>query len=259
MDKSDNLGNRMKGYEAVSKNKLTNRTPVIIRLDGKAFHTWTKKLPANTSQVDPFNLDMHEMMVYAASHIMQNMQNVEIAYTQSDEISILMNDWKKLTTDQWYGNNIQKMVSVTASAASAAFNFVAQRKGYITCAQDLALFDSRTFNLPKEEVNNYFIWRQQDATRNSINMLGQHYFSHNQLHGKNVSEVQDMLMLSNTARGPLNVNWNDLDVWKKRGTCIGKEPTGVNSTSPQAVDYDIPIFSRDRNYIESHLTTEDIE
>lgn len=253
--KSDSLGNRMKEYEAVSKNRLTNRTPVIIRLDGKAFHTWTKKLTPAKFEIDPFNQDMHEMMVYATGHIMQNMQNVEIAYTQSDEISILMNDWKKLTTAQWYGNNIQKMVSVTASAASAAFNYIAQNKGYITCAQDLALFDSRAFNIPKEEVNNYFLWRQQDATRNSINMLGQHWFSHQQLQGKNVSQVQDMLM----DLDPTGINWNDLDVWKKRGTCIVKELTGVNSASPWAIDYNIPIFSQDRNYIEQHLLTADTE
>lgn len=246
MDKTS-IGDRMKGYEAVSKTKLTNRTPVIIRLDGKAFHTWTKKLTGD----DPFNYKMHEMMVITTQFIMSNMQNAEIAYTQSDEISILMNDWKKLNTGQWYGNNVQKMASVSASAASAAFNFCAAKPGLVNQMADLAMFDSRVFNLPKEEVVNYFLWRQQDATRNSINMLGQHYFSHKDLQGKNVSQVQDMLMLQE------GVNWNDIDTWKKRGTCVVKNPNSFDSSSPWFVDEEIPIFSQDRGYIEKYLTVEE--
>ena len=253
MDKTS-IGDRMKAYEAVSKNKLTARTPVIIRLDGKAFHTWTKKLESARGKKDPFNEGMREMMVSTTKHIMSIMQNAVIAYTQSDEISILMNDWKKLNTGQWYGNNVQKIVSVSASAASAAFNYTAAQ--YIEYMGDLALFDSRVFNIPKEEVNNYFIWRQQDATRNSINMLGQHYFSHKELQGKNVSQVQDMLMMSLGHGGPLNINWNDLDVWKKRGTCVVKNPNSYDSSSPWFVDEDIPIFTADRNYINQHLEVE---
>lgn len=254
MDKTS-LGDRMKKYEAVTKNRLTNRTPVIIRLDGKAFHTWTKKLKYCKAEEDPFNEGMHVMMLETTKFIMRQVQNARIAYTQSDEISILLNDWGKLTTGQWFDNNVQKMVSVSASAASAAFNMMAAQ--YIDDFGDLAMFDARIFNLPKEEVNNYFLWRQQDATRNSINMLGQHHFSHRELQGKNVSQVQDMLMLSENEDGqPLNVNWNDLTVWKKRGSCVVK----ANKFSSREIwteDGNIPIFSQDTNYIEQHLITEE--
>jgi len=102
---------------------------------------------------------------------------------------------------------------------------------------DFAMFDCRAFNIPKEEVCNYFIWRQQDATRNSINSLGQMYFTQKQLHGKGVSEVQDMLMKH------YDINWNNLDVWKKRGVC----------SNSVGIDKEPPIFTQNREYIEKHL------
>ena len=145
----------------------------------------------------------------------------------------MLNDWKRLTTDQWFDGSIQKITSISASMATAAFN---DKSDLST-----ALFDSRVFNVPKEEVVNYFVWRQQDATRNSINMLGQFYFSHKELHGKNVSQVQDMLMES------YQQNWNDVDVWKKRGFCV--TPTGY--------DNKIPIFTKDRSFIEQYLESEE--
>ncbi len=252
MDTS-NLGNRMKGYEQVFRQYLVNRTPVIVRLDGKSFHTWTKKLKGRKKEQDPYNSDMHDMMLFTTKYIMHHMQNVEIAYTQSDEISILMNDWRTLRTDRWYGNNIQKIVSVTAAAASAGFNFIAKNRGYINIVHDLALFDSRVFNLPKEEVNNYFVWRQLDATRNSINMLGQFYFSHKELQNKNTNQIQDMLMLTIKNDQPLAVNWNDLDVWKKRGTTITRGDTSIPSLTNWVTDDNIPIFTQNKQYIEQHL------
>lgn len=244
MDKTS-IGDRMKNYEEVSKTKLTCRTPVIIRLDGKAFHTWTKRLVNNNG---PFNEDMHDMMTFTTQFIMSNMQNAVFAYTQSDEISILLNDWKRLTTDQWFGNSVQKMVSVSASAATVGFNAIAMERGYVKLAHDFALFDSRAFNIPKEEVVNYFLWRQQDATRNSIQMLGHYYFSQKQMHGKNVSQVQDMLMEAHI------INWNDSDVWKKRGTCVYAN-TGkcFGSDTAWVKDENIPIFSQDREYIAKFL------
>ena len=126
-----------------------------------------------------------------------NIQNVKFGYTQSDEISLLLTDWNKLTTDQWFGGNIQKIVSVSAAIATAYFNhyFSVAMNLVTTEIQNIAVFDSRVFNIPKEEVTNYFVWRQQDTTRNSINMLGQYHFSHKELQHKNVSQVQDMLML----------------------------------------------------------------
>ena len=226
--KNDNLGNRMKNYESVFKTKLIRRTPAIIRLDGKAFHSWTKGLER------PFDEGLHNVMTLTAQALVSEIQNAVLAYTQSDEISILLNDWKQLNTEQWFNANIQKIVSVSASIATGNFNTI-----YNNCvgSRRLAFFDSRVFNLPKEEIVNYFIWRQQDATRNSIQMLAQSYFSHKQLQHKNTSQLQDMLMLEK------GINWNNLDVWKKRGSCVKNKE----------IDNDIPIFTQDRNYIEDLL------
>ena len=239
--KNDSLGDRMKGYENVTRTKLTSRTPAVIRLDGKAFHTWTKQLHRYdpSLQDSPYSDVMHNAMAETAMYLVENIQNARLAYTQSDEISILMNDWGKLNTDAWYDNKIQKIVSVAASMATARFNIAVTDQGNFS--PNMALFDARVWNMPKEEVANYFVWRQQDATRNSINMLAQFYFSHKELQGKNTSQVQDMLMLEH------GVNWNDVATWAKRGYCAtrgGKQN-------------EIPIFTADRNFIERHLKTEE--
>lgn len=239
MDKSS-LGNRMKEYEVVSKTKLLRRTPVILRLDGKAFHTWTRQLRIvdDSLNIEPYSTLMHSAMKRTTDCLMGNIQNAVFAYSQSDEISILLNDWKRLNTDQWFDGSVQKMTSVSASIATVGFNFHPQLR---KLSLSPALFDSRVFNVPKEEVVNYFIWRQQDATRNSIQMLGQFYFSHKQLHEKNVSQIQDMLM------DKYQQNWNNIDTRKKRGFCFTFD--GYNK--------EIPIFTKDRNFIEQYLGGEE--
>jgi len=258
--KNDSLGDRMKGYETVSKSNLIKRTPVIIRIDGKAFHTWTKQLNMSAA-MDPFSDVMNRAMSETTRLLVSNIQNAVLGYTQSDEISILLNDWKTLTTDQWFGNSTQKMASVAASMATAYF---AQSIAEQTDQKfKPAMFDARVFNVPKEEVANYFVWRQQDATRNSVQMLGRHYFSHPEMNHKTVSDVQDMLMKTFT------INWNDIDTWKKRGTCVkrgGYTDMGsaqndllggvVSIKAPHTrieLDKEIPIFTQDRNYIEELL------
>ena len=250
MDKTS-LGDRMKGYEACTQSTLLRRTPVIIRVDGKAFHTFTRAFK-DDSTPDPFSPIMHSLMVNTAMMMMHNIQCAQIAYTQSDEISILLRDWDKHETQQWFAGKLQKIVSVSAAMASAYFNyFLAKEVGPLDYAGAVPLFDSRAFQLPKEEVANYFIWRQQDATRNSVQMLGRHHFSHKEMHGKNVSGVQDLLMLQK------GVNWNDIDVWKKRGTCVIPSPDVLDSSSAVFVDENIPIFTKDRNYVERHLEVVD--
>lgn len=223
--KNDQFGDRIKRYESISQNYLTSRTPVIMRLDGISFSNYTRGLARPYDE--PFNTAMGK----TASHLCSKIQGAIFAYTQSDEISILIQDWKNLNTGNWFGNNVQKMVSASASIATAFFNdeFVHPTKN------DLALFDSRVFNIPKEEVANYFIWRQKDCTRNSINSLAQSKFSAKELHGKSVSQVQDMLM------DVYNINWNDVPTRFKRGTCV------VNGI----IDWECPIFTQDRNYIEN--------
>lgn len=235
--KFDDISTRMKGYEKVSITKLLRRTPVIIRLDGKAFHTWTRQLNTvdKSLDVEPYSAVMHRSMKATTEYLMKNIQNAVFAYSQSDEISILLNDWKKLNTDQWFDGSIQKMSSISASIATNGFNF---SDDIINHNLQPAMFDARVFNVPIPEVVNYFVWRQQDATRNSINMLGQFFFSHKQLQGKNVSQVQDMLMAE------YNINWNDIDTWKKRGFCV---------TAHDGYSNEIPIFTKDRDYIEEYL------
>lgn len=107
------------------------------------------------------------------------------------------------------------------------------------------MFDSRCFNIPKDEVVNCFIWRQQDATKNSISMVAQYYFSDKELHGKNGSVKQDMLMLQK------GVNWNDFSPTEKIGSCVVKvESEGRNKW---VIDLNTPIFSKEIEYLDKFL------
>lgn len=235
------LGDRMKRYEEVQQGRLMRRTPVIIRLDGKAFHTFTRGL--NKPWDDELSNAMVRTMVACCTQI----QGAVLGYTQSDEISILLQDWATLDTDGWYDYKVQKMVSVAASIATATFN-----SGY-KHGDRLALFDARVFNVPKEDVNNYFIWRQGDAVRNSISGLAQSKFSHKALQGKNSSQMQDML------HAEFGINWNDTPTRYKRGICFSEKL--VMSTEDERpvfrteveIDLEIPSFSQDRGYVEQHL------
>lgn len=254
MSNNDTLGDRMKGYEDTTRFHVLRRMPVIIRLDGRAFHTFTKCLKHHDAvmKTTPFSSKMHDVMTMTMLGLMSQIQNAVFAYTQSDEISILLRDWDKHETEQWFNGAIQKIVSVSASTASVIFNHffddeVRKAQDY----KDLAQFDSRVFNLPESEVVNYFVWRQQDASRNSVQMLGRFHFSQKQMHGKNNSQVQDMLMLEK------QINWNDIPTWQKRGTCAIRNSavaTGPNQFIPPILaDEEIPIFSADRDYIAKHL------
>lgn len=269
------LGDRMKQYEATSQTHLLRRTPVIIRIDGRAFHTFTKRFVApqpippdsfdaacmSSRQVEdpslqnsPFSVVLHELMSGTAHVLFNEIQNCVFGYTQSDEISLLLRDWDSHETQQWFGSDVQKIVSVSASIATAMFNYYAKRlKISQECFADLAQFDCRVYNLPKEEVTNYFIWRQQDASRNSVQMLARFYFSHKQLHEKNNSQIQDMLMLEK------GVNWNDIATWMKRGTGVYARPdwSPIMSFPRAFIDDEPPIFTQDRNYVEQHLTPTD--
>jgi tRNA(His) 5'-end guanylyltransferase len=259
MDKTS-LGDRMKGYERITRTKIMRRTPVIIRIDGKAFHTWTKNLKHvdDSLKTSPFSDVMHETMIKTTHELVGGIQNAVLGYTQSDEISILLNDWKKLNSDQWFAGGIQKMCSVSASLATAHFNRIFNDT--VDANFVPAVFDARVFNVPKEEVVNYFIWRQQDATRNSVQMLGRHYFSHKQLHRKTAKDINDMLYTEH------DVLWNQIDTWKKRGSCAIRPPMVLQSESRSAtifapnnsiiIDEEIPVFQEDREYIEDLLGSE---
>jgi len=199
----DSIGNRMKAYyEDRYRFSLTRRTPVIMRLDGRAFHTLTRRMDK------PFDGTFSDVMNETAIFLCSEIQGAKCAYVQSDEISILITDFDTLTTDAWFDYNIQKMTSISAGMASVFFYWHGLTEGY-------PVFDSRVFNLPKEEVCNYFIWRQLDWIRNSVQMLAQSHFSQKQLHGKNQPAMHEMLH-------EIGVNWADLPERWKNGTFIVK-------------------------------------
>lgn len=184
----DALGTRMKGYyENRTKFKLPRRTYTIIRIDGKSFSNYTRKLQK------PFDHRLMEDMAWTTKYLCDNIQGCKMGYTQSDEISLLLTDFDRLTTDAWFNNSVQKMVSVSSSIATAYFNRRRDPNEF-GVKSPLALFDSRVFTIPTAvEVENYFIWRQKDATRNSVSMVAQSHFSHKQLHGKSVKDMREML------------------------------------------------------------------
>lgn len=246
--KKDNLGDRMKeNYENRAKTQLLRRTPVIIRLDGKAFHTFTRGFKK------PFDDILTEAMQQTMLTLCREIQGCVLGYTQSDEITLVLTDYKKLETSAWFDYDIQKVCSVSASIATLAFNRcfldiiwnknIPLEDIHVGAAVKGALFDSRCFNIPKEEVANCVLWRQQDATRNSIYSVGRANFSHKELQGLSTNQIQDKLFKER------NINWNDFPTYLKRGSCcIKREIDGVPTW---VIDNDIPIFTgENRDYIE---------
>lgn len=277
----DDLGTRMKEYyENIPKTKLMRRTPVIIRIDGKAFHTFTR------SFVKPFDKILMESMQETMKYLCENIQGCVLGYTQSDEITLVLVDYKELNSSAWFDYEVQKLCSISASMATMAFNRIFAQKvdefgrnncpGYDEGGYDPnsitdeeknaillvqtycraidkgAMFDARCFNIPKEEVTNLIYWRQLDATRNSIQMVGQANFSHNELQNKNCNMIQDMLHENK------GINWNDFPTDCKRGSCCIKElyvPKKASlADTPRShwiIDTEIPIFKGEgREYIE---------
>ena len=269
---NNSLGDRMKEYENISRIYLTKRSPVIIRIDGKAFHSITKGF------IRPFDKMLMETMAETAKFLAENISGCKLAYTQSDEISLLLTDYDTIKTQPWFENNLQKLVSIAASMATLQFNRIFTTKvGDIkrtkhhlvfkdvneesdeSSIKDLtrycdslsksqqagAMFDARAFILPKEEVVNYFIWRQQDATRNSILMVAQSCFSHKEMQGIKCDALQEKLFSER------NINWNDYTIPQKRGTCIRRQTTLRNDVERHEwiIDTNIPIFTQDKDYI----------
>ncbi len=182
----DELGNRMKShFENVTRYYLPRRTYTICRLDGKAFHTLTRGCEK------PFDNEFMKAMDKTTLGLCNSIQGVQFAYTQSDEISLLLTDFDTTFTSAWFDGNIQKIASVSASIATAHFN---ESDFSLLHSKHLALFDSRVFTIPDvTEVYNYFVWRQQDAIRNSIQGLGQAHFSPKELHGKSCEQIKELL------------------------------------------------------------------
>lgn len=203
----DDLGQRMKNYyEHRSRYYLDRRTPVIIRLDGKAFHTFTKGLKAD----GPFNEALRNAMVASAEYVVSQMQNCVAFYHQSDEVSFLLDDTKRLETQAWFDYNKSKIETIAASAMTARFNSFNLKDAF-------GLFDARSFNIPREEVPNYFIWRMRDWERNSVQMLGQHYMTQSELHGKSCEYIKEFIGKLATVDDTVDV-WELLDDRWKYGT-----------------------------------------
>lgn len=288
MDTSD-LANRMKDYEKRNRYYLQKRLPVIIRLDMMAGHTFTKGFKR------PFDEIFMKTIAETAKYLCENIQNVKMSYQQSDEISLLLVDYEKLDTDQWFDYRVDKLCSISASMATMVFNRIfnglvreyrfnngenfdlstkeGEEKYYLlqkyqSAIDSGAMFDSRVFNIPREEVTNYFYWRQLDASRNSIQMVGQANFSHKELQYKSCNDIQDMLI---TQKG---INWNDFPTYQKRGSCVVRnkivlESDGVKEKcmlrDPKQgennwiIDKDIPIFKGDgRQYIEQFVNVGEV-
>lgn len=284
MPVNDELGMRMKEfYEEVPKTRLVRRMPVAIRLDGKAFHTFTRGFEK------PFDEVLGKSMRETMKYLCENIQGCVLGYTQSDEITLILVDYQNLNSCAWFDYEVQKMCSIAASMATMAFNKFFENnvekendsftsewldentdnpnyknkkleglwRVHDNALKKGAMFDARCFNIPKEEVTNLIYWRQLDATRNSIQMVGQANFSHKELQKKSCNMIQEMLFAEK------NINWNDYPTYLKRGSCciktIIQNPNvdikdGVYPKSVWTIDLDIPIFKGDgRDYIDKRV------
>lgn len=207
----DDLGKRMKEqYEQRTRTWLPRRTYTIIRLDGKAFHTFTRGMDR------PFDENFMLLMDFTAADLCKEIQGCKMGYVQSDEISLLLTDFDKITTDAWFDGQVQKIVSVAASLATGFFNYHLDSMS----PEKPAFFDARAFTIPDPiEVENYFIWRQKDAVRNSLAMHAQSLFSPAKLHGKSQADMHDMIH----EKGE---NWDKLPEGFKRGRTMQKHVEG---------------------------------
>lgn len=272
MSVHDDLGTRMKEfYEQVPKTRLVRRMPVAIRIDGKAFHTFTRGFRK------PFDHILIKTMQETTKYLCKNIQGCVFGFTQSDEITLILVDYQKLTSSAWFDYEVQKLCSISASMATMAFNkYFAENVAneILECKTSMvpqcveiqqeikeyhdtlraavnkgAMFDARCFNIPKEEVTNLIYWRQLDATRNSIQMVGQANFSHKELQNKTCNMIQDML---HEQKG---INWNDYPTVCKRGSaCIYTEYANMNGSynSGWIIDKEMPILKgEDRAYIDN--------
>lgn len=246
------LGDRMKSYEKACATVLTPRTPVIIRVDGKAFHTYARGCHK------PFDNGLIAAMDHVALALCAEIDGAKLAYVQSDEISVLVHTYRTFEQVPWFANEVQKLVSITAGIASGVMTLVSP--GVFHGETRRACFDSRAFVMPESDVNNYFVWRQRDWTRNSVQMLARSLYSHKECWGKSNAELQEMCFTK-------GCNWNDLATYLKRGRCVVKVPRVLpaHGDRPEVVrgawevDREIPVFSQDHTYVERLLVSEGME
>jgi tRNA(His) 5'-end guanylyltransferase len=185
--KTLSLENRMKAYEFANRNWLTPKTPVVIRVDGRSFHSFTKGMKR------PYDEDLINSMVWAATQTAIDIQGFKVGYVQSDEATFVVTDYDSYQTDAWFNYNIQKVVSLSASGMSVEFLSDLHWKRKVPQKRKLPRFDSRAFNAPVHEITNILLWRAKDWERNSLSMFARSVFSHKQLDKKSQAEVHEML------------------------------------------------------------------
>lgn len=202
----DGLGNRMKEYEMQNRSKLMKKVPIIIRLDGKSFHTYTRGMKR------PFDEKLGSAMKETMKFLCTKIPQVRLGYTQSDEITLVLTNDTRLDSDTWFDNQIQKIVSISAAMATFKFNEIMYSE-----TNKMALFDSRVFTVPNYiEASNCVYWRQLDAKRNSVQMLAQSLFSHKELQGLSAVTLIEKI------KNEKNIEWDSLETWKKWGSCCKK-------------------------------------
>jgi tRNA(His) guanylyltransferase len=223
----DDLGRRMKqDYEDALRLQLPRRTHLVIRIDGRGFHKFTASLER------PYCRPLADALDQAALYLCQEMIGCRFAYGQSDEYSFLLTDFEREDSALWFDGSLQKIVSVSASLFTAAFN-----KSF--AGDKPAVFDSRVLVISQRtEVHNYFLWRQLDATANSLNMLASAHFPHRELIGKSTAEKHDLLH----SKG---VNWAKQGSDFKRGRAVRRDGSGW------VIDLEVPIFNRNRAYLDA--------
>ena len=261
MPVNDELGMRMKTYENVPKNFLMLGTPKVIRVDMRAGHTFCRGFKR------PFDDVFSNAMKKTAIALCEQIPKAVMAYKQSDEISVVLNDENKDGTyDCFFKGNVEKITSISASIATLEFNKAFENEVECLIAlsaqmpyldkQWMALFDSRVFELPNlEELHNYILWREFDAERNSIQMVGHANFAQKEMHCKNTKEIQNKLLLER------DINWNDFPTEYKRGCLIVKKvipkeitlPSGERKTVDRRVwvEEEMPILTKNKTFIKN--------
>jgi len=253
----DTLENRMKGYEKQTNFKLVSGVPVIGRVDGKNFSKFTKSLKKEANS--PWNEKFVLAMAVGAIVGCQEIQGCKMAYVQSDEISFLITDTESEQTQPYFGYKTRKMNSVIASAVAVEF-YAALVMSDPSLADSRPKFDSRFWNLPEHEVVNAFVWRQQDALRNSVSMYARHYFSHKECNGRTVLQMKEMLRNNGTP-------WEDVPSHFQKGFTVtrksfeepvtfmkhGAKETVIAKRNRWTIDWEIPLFKEDREYVSRFL------
>jgi tRNA(His) 5'-end guanylyltransferase len=247
-----------RAYESRTRTLLPRRTYTLLRVDGKSFHTYTRDCDR------PYDVGLIADMDAAAKRLCQEVSGARLAFVQSDEISLLLTDFETTQTEAWFDGNVQKVASISASIATAAFNQARLARLEGTGANpaefEMAVFDSRVWTIPERaEVANYFVWRQQDASRNSLSMTARAHFDQERLHGLTGGELHELLWAEQ------GVNWNNLPVGFKRGRAVVPDllegsaefidrrtghlcvAEGVTRRTWQVVDP--PVFTQDREWL----------